>query len=120
MRSDVKHKLICFTYFTVFLILSLLEVKSSVPDAFVLFTVSLCFALSFRRGKVYAVAASILSIAFATVSLMAVISSIVLTLLSARTIDISQITGALIKQLGVLGFVSAPFLIDLLKSWRED
>lgn len=120
MRSDVKYRLICFIYFTAFMILSFLEVKSSVPDAFVLFTVSLCFALSLRRGKVYAVAASVLSIAFATVSLMAVVSSLTLSFFSARTIGISQITGALVKQLGVLGFVSAPFLIDLLKSWRED
>ena len=120
MRGDVKFRFICFIYFTAFLILSLLEVKSSVPDAFVLFTVSLCFALTFRRGRVYAVAASVLSIVFAAVSLMAVISSIMLSLLSTRPLEISQIAGMFEKQLGVLGFISAPFLINILKNWRGE
>ncbi|GEM_PF-2834552 len=107
-------KKIIFAFYSIFfLILSILELKYSIPDSFVLFTVSLTYAYSVRKEYIYSLAASILSIVFAILSTLSLISAVISNLMVGK-LDPSIV----FSQLGVFGFVSFPVIYYILKKKR--
>ncbi len=95
-------------YFLLFLALSILEFFNSIPDSFVLFTISITFAYSIRRGEVYALAASIIAIAFAILSTLSIFSSLISYFVLHSNFSVKS-------QLGVFGFTTLPLLRFILK-----
>ncbi|RUM34045.1 MAG: hypothetical protein DSY33_03205 [Archaeoglobus sp.] len=118
MDRKLKFKVVCMVFSAVFFIVAITDLSNSIPDSFVLFTVSLCFFFAIKKGEIYAIAASIISLVFALLSLMSVLSSILLLILSHQKLHSTELIKIFKGQIGVIGFISAPFLAKL-KSMRH-
>ncbi len=107
--KGVVEKVVYALYSTLFLALALL---GKPPDSFVLLTVSVIFAFAVKRGKVYALAASILGVTFAVLSAMSIAATAVSAIITHQ-----QFLICLKSQPGVAGFVCVP-LAKLIYSHR--
>ena len=113
-KSEV-YSVLYIAYSAIFLAASYLQFRNSPSDSFVLLTISLIFAIaafkslkpSGTHGEVYALSASVIAVVFACLSLLSALASSMVLLISHKPVVL-----AFESQLGVVGFITLPYLVS--------